>query len=80
MSSVTFSTSESKNVNETQKNTQSCDLPLRDSILRVPSSLCQLLKLSSPLMRGLYSHPLVRSGSHLAEAAAVEPFLSQPYW
>ena len=54
--------------------------PLRDSILSVPSSLCQLARLSSPLIKGLYSHPLLKSGNQRAEEAAVDPSLSQPYW
>ena len=56
-------------------------LPLRASILRVPSSESQLSwpTPSQPLANGRYSQPVVMSGSQLAEVAAGEPFLSQPY-
>ena len=94
-SSVTFSTSSNILLTDVWHYQ---DIPLRYSILREPSSECQVLlsRLSRVLTRGLYSHPVFRSGIHLTQSrlrhilliilahllvlAFSVEFLSHPYW
>ena len=66
-SSVTFSTSSNILLTDVWHYQ---DIPLRYSILREPSSECQVLlsRLSRVLTRGLYSHPVFRSGIHLTQS------------
>ena len=99
ISSLTLSTSVTSNANGSrikQIVDQEHAVPLSGSIVRLPSSVLQLpdWRLSGPelLTRGRYSHPEVRSGTHLDQAgdqggepyllepASLVVFLSQPYW
>lgn len=55
-------------------------LPLRLSILRVPSSVHHVLLSSLLRIKGLYSQPVLRSGIQRRFPAFSDGLRSQPYW